>query len=215
MNAETLYPRLKKFLHEIEKEFNTIPSERISILNRLTAYIDAKDGKNEDVNLTFICTHNSRRSHITQLWAQTAAYVYGIENAFCFSGGTEATAFNPRAVKAMENAGFKITIEKEGDNPIYNVRFSDDAPAIKAFSKFFDDPINPRKNFAAVMTCSHADENCPFIPGADARIPLTYDDPKDFDGTEFEEEKYRERVREIGREMMFAVSRAKSRKLKA
>jgi hypothetical protein len=215
MNRDKIYPQLKTYIDSIEKKFEMIPPERVAILDQLTIYINSCLEKNGKVKIIFICTHNSRRSHIAQLWAQTAAYVYGIENTFCFSGGTEATAFNSRAVKAMEDAGFKITIEEEGGNPMYNVRFSDDAPTIKAFSKVFDDSINPKKNFAAFMTCSHPDENCPFIPGADIRIPLTYDDPKDFDGTELEDEKYRERVREIGREMMFAVSRAKSRKLKA
>ena len=41
---------------------------------------------------------------------------------------------------------------------------------------------NPTK-FAAVMTCAHADENCPFIPGAEQRIPVRYKDPKAFDDT--------------------------------
>ena len=68
---------------------------------------------------------------------------------------------------------------------------------------------NPEKDFAAVMTCSHADEHCPFIPGATARIALTYDDPKDFDDTPLESEKYRERVMQIGREILYAFSQVK------
>lgn len=89
----------------------------------------------EKAELIFICTHNSRRSHIAQVWAQTAATYYNVPNVVAYSGGTEATAFNPRAVKAMEEAGFKITKTTEGTNPVYEVRFSDDATFIKAFSK--------------------------------------------------------------------------------
>jgi len=211
MSIAALYPQLKKFAGEIEKEFDALGEDRIVILRKLTSYIESCQEKNIPANLIFICTHNSRRSHISQIWAQTAAYVFGIGNVYCYSGGTEATAFNPRAVKAMTEAGFKITVEKEGPNPIYAVAFSKEAPSTKAFSKVYDDAFNPKNNFAAIMTCSHADENCPFIPGANVRIPLTYDDPKDFDGTALEDEKYRERVREIGKEIMFAFKSVKQK----
>jgi arsenate reductase (thioredoxin) len=158
--------------------------------------------------LNFVCTHNSRRSHISQIWAQAAARYYGIENVETFSGGTEATAFNPRAVTAMQQAGFDISTIKDDNNPVYKVKFSNDAPALTVFSKKYDDDFNPKADFAAIMTCSHADENCPFIPGA-KRIALTYDDPKDFDGTPQEATKYTERVHEIGREILYAFSQVK------
>jgi arsenate reductase len=109
----------------------------------------------------------------------------------------------------MEEAGFGISIKKDSENPTYEIRYSPDAPPLTVFSKKYDDPFNPAKDFAAIMTCSHADENCPFVPGAVKRIALTYNDPKDFDGTSKEAEKYRERVREIGREILFAFSQVK------
>ncbi|HEX5172457.1 MAG TPA: protein-tyrosine-phosphatase [Cyclobacteriaceae bacterium] len=206
MRVDNLNAPIKNLINELRQEFDIINEGRISILKKLLSYISSckKDGR--PANLVFICTHNSRRSHIAQIWAQAAAYAFGLDNVFCFSGGTEATAFNPRAVKAIVEAGFNVTIEKEGTNPEYSVKFSEEAPPIRVFSKVYGSPFNPKKNFAAVMTCSHADENCPFIPGADVRIPLTYDDPKDFDGTSLEEEKYRERVREIGREILWVFS---------
>jgi protein-tyrosine-phosphatase len=212
MNVDMLYPALKSLIVELEKEFPMIRADRLPILDKLTSYIASGQKRNEAINLIFICTHNSRRSHLSQIWAQTAAYVYGIENVFCYSGGTEATAFNARAVRAMEAAGFRISIEKDGMNPTYLVNFAEESPPVRVFSKVYDDDVNPKRDFAAVMTCSHADHNCPFIPGADLRIPLTYDDPKDFDGTPLEEEKYRERVREIGREMLYVFEKAESLK---
>jgi arsenate reductase len=115
----------------------------------------------------------------------------------------------------MEEAGFRISIEREGMNPTYLVNFTEELPPVRVFSKVYDDDANPKKDFAAVMTCSHADENCPFIPGADLRIPITYDDPKDFDGTPLEGEKYRERVHEIGREMLYVFEKAESERRKA
>jgi arsenate reductase (thioredoxin) len=143
------------------------------------------------------------------LWAQAAAHYYHIKNVSSFSGGTEATAFNPRAVKAMQDAGFAIAITKEGNNPVYEVRYANDAPPVIAFSKKYDDPFNHNQDFAAIMTCSHADENCPLVLGASGRIALTYDDPKEFDGTPLEAAKYAERVHQIGREIFYAFSQVK------
>ena len=107
----------------------------------------------------------------------------------------------------MEEAGFKISRSSgEDTNPVYEVTFSDDQKPLIAFSKKYNDDENPKKEFAAIMTCSHADKNCPLVAGAEDRIPIPYDDPKDFDNTPQEEEKYMERVREIGRDMLFVFS---------
>ncbi|MBZ0179431.1 MAG: hypothetical protein K8F36_09070 [Melioribacteraceae bacterium] len=201
-----LYYKLAEKINTLKNSFNSIPAERKKILNEFSDYISNKVKDGKEVNLTFICTHNSRRSHISQIWAQTAAEYYGIPNIKCFSGGTEATAFNPRAVKALRKAGFKIEKKYDSDNPVYNVYYSDDREPIECFSKVYSDKYNPQKNFAAIMTCSDADENCPVVFGAEARFPIRYDDPKEFDGTELEEAKYDERVEQIGREMLFVFS---------
>lgn len=201
-----LYYKLAEKINKLKNSFNSIPADRKKILNEFSDYISNKVKDGKEVNLTFICTHNSRRSHISQIWAQTAAEYYGIPNIKCFSGGTEATAFNPRAVKALRKAGFKIEKKYDSDNPVYNVYYSDDREPIECFSKVYSDKYNPQKNFAAIMTCSDADENCPVVFGAEARFPIRYDDPKEFDGTELEEAKYDERVEQIGREMLFVFS---------
>jgi arsenate reductase len=206
----TLLPLLSATQKQLSKEFDQISLERMELLNGLTEFVQKKIDAKQNVYLNFICTHNSRRSHLAQLWAQAAAFHYGVPRVECFSGGTEATAFNPRAVKAMQEAGFNITTKKDGDNPVYEVRFATDASAVIAFSKKYDDPFNHNKDFAAVMTCSHADENCPLVVGASGRIALTYDDPKNFDGTPQEAATYKERVLEIGREILFAFSNIKS-----
>ncbi len=194
---------------QLIKEFGEIPEERKKVLNELTKSVENKVNANQKAYLNFICTHNSRRSHVAQIWAQTAAHYFNIPNVECFSGGTEATAFNPRAMKAMRDVGFNFTEIKEGNNPVYEVRFSTNVKPIISFSKKYDDPFNPNKDFAAIMTCSHADENCPLVVGASARIAITYDDPKDFDGTRQEKAKYKERVDQIGREILYAFSQVK------
>lgn len=204
--THTLLPSIQHFIENKLLDFSAIPQERKVLLKEVSNFVKEKIRKAEVIQLVFICTHNSRRSHIAQLWAQTAAAYYGINNVKAYSGGTEATAFNPRAVKAMAQAGFSISSSTTGDNPLYTVVFTEAGDGIAAFSKVYDAPENPAKNFCAVMTCSHADENCPYLPGVEKRIALTYDDPKDFDNTAQEAEKYAERVQEIGRELLYAFS---------
>jgi arsenate reductase len=201
---------LQTKIDQLITQFGQIPTERRETLKELTKFVQDKINADKPAYLNFICTHNSRRSHLSQLWAQAAAHYYSIKNVFCFSGGTEATAFNPRAVKAMQEAGFNISKTKDGDNPVYEVRFAPNAPPVIAFSKKYDDPFNHNKDFAAIMTCSHADENCPLVLGASGRIALTYDDPKEFDYTPLEAARYSERVHQIGREILYAFSQVKS-----
>lgn len=198
---------LKNTIESLIKRFDTLPADRKAILIQLAGFIQKKIKDNEKADLVFICTHNSRRSHISQIWAQAAAAFFGVPNVASYSGGTEATAFNPRAVTAMENAGFKITKKSPADNPVYEISFSDSGKKIIAFSKKFDSPTNPAKGFAAIMTCSHADENCPVVYGMEKKISLPYDDPKDFDGTPQEAQMYNERVMQIGTEILYAFSK--------
>jgi arsenate reductase len=202
----SILPTLRTTIKELAQQFDLISEERKVILSQLTDYVKQKNKIGQAADLNFICTHNSRRSQTAQLWAQTAAYYCEVKNVRCFSGGTEATSFNPRAVKSLREAGFDISIWKAGENPIYELKFSVQAPAVRAFSKTFNDPSNPKTDFVAVMTCSHADQNCPLVSGASKRIALTYDDPKDFDGTAQESEKYRECIQKIGREILYAFS---------
>ncbi|MEM6696817.1 MAG: protein-tyrosine-phosphatase [Bacteroidota bacterium] len=199
------YATLNSYIETLLTEFGQIPDDRQAQLKELAHYIQSCLEQNKAVQLNFICTHNSRRSHISQIWAYAAAYYFGLENVHCFSGGTEATAFNPRAVAAMKRAGFHIEKSTIGRNPQYQVYCCDNISPIEAFSKTYDDPSNPQSDFAAVMTCNHADTNCPFIPGA-KRFALTYEDPKVADDTGEETDRYDERVRQIGRELFFMMS---------
>ncbi len=187
------------------KDFDEIPVARRSILGEIAAFIS----KQKSAQLVFICTHNSRRSHIAQIWAAAAAAYFDINNVKVYSGGTEATAFNPRAVSALRDLGFRIDATSNGSNPHYSVRFSDDHSPFEVYSKKYDVSENPSSGFAAVMVCSHADENCPIVNGAAVRISLPFDDPKDFDGTDLESIKYHERSLEIGREIFYAFSQIK------
>jgi arsenate reductase len=183
----------------------SISDERKSLIQPLIDHIKSKREKGQPIRLNFICTHNSRRSQFSQIWAQTAADYFEIP-AFCYSGGVEVTACNERTIRSLERSGFIIS--KHGhSNPIYFILQDKDTRPIIVFSKLYDDVINPHGNFATIMTCSHADENCPFIPGAEERIPVRYEDPKEFDDTDLESAKYDERSKQIASEMFYVFSR--------
>lgn len=205
-----MYTKLKKYISELESRFDSIPTERKRYLQEVAEYAHSKKESGETTKLNFICTHNSRRSHLAQICTQTAANYYEIEDIETYSGGTEATAFNPRAVDAVERAGFEVK-NPGGENPRYKVSFSNDLKPMICFSKKFDDDFNPDKNFAAIMTCSDADENCPFVPGAEFRKPITYTDPKEADGTDREAEVYNERCRQIAKEMLYMMNLVRSK----
>ncbi|MEJ8755969.1 protein-tyrosine-phosphatase [Pontibacter sp. H259] len=203
----SLLPVLSNTAAALESTFSEIPEERKQLLLQLSNYIRQQKAEGQTIKLVFICTHNSRRSHMAQLWAQAAAGYYDIKEVYTFSGGTEATAFYPAAVKAMQELGFEIEKEDETLNPKYKVSYSSEAESIIIWSKKFDDAANPTTNFCTVMTCADADENCPFVPGAEQRIAITYQDPKAADNTPRQAETYKARALQIGREMLFAFSK--------
>jgi arsenate reductase len=196
--------KLLSFIKELS--FRNITPERKGMLEQLSAYIRNKQIIGEPINLNFICTHNSRRSHLGQIWAQTAAHYYQISPVKCYSGGTDATALYPKIEETLSNSGFEINVDASKVNPKYTIGFAKDADSIIAFSKVYDDPSNPTSNFAAVMTCNDADENCPFIPGAEKRFAITYEDPKAFDHSPEQDQKYLERSTQIAEEMFYVFS---------
>jgi arsenate reductase len=203
-----MFSKLKSTVKAIAK--NTVSPARQAVLQPLIDYIQLKVNEEEYIRLNFICTHNSRRSHLSQIWAQAMAFHFGIPNVYCYSGGTEATAMFPKVAETLQKQGFEIQKLREQSNPAYAVKFSDNEVPLICFSKKFDDPFNPTAAFAAIMTCSSADEACPFIAGAEQRIPVRYDDPKAFDGTELMNAKYAERSLEIASEMYYVFSKIKA-----
>jgi protein-tyrosine-phosphatase len=181
-----IYPTILTYLKAVEKDFKKVSDKRKGALDKVAVYVKQKLKAENKASLVFVCTHNSRRSQMAQLWSYAAANYYGIVGVENFSGGTEATAFNYRAVKALTNAGFVFTKKSESTNPNYEVKFSDEV--------------------AAIMTCSSADKNCPIVSGSDARISIPYEDPKEADGKPNEEAVYNERCRQIATEMMYIFS---------
>lgn len=199
-----LYHKIKNTIDTFD--FNEISEDRKNVLQPLVDYIQDKVNKKQEIRLNLICTHNSRRSHLSQVWAQTASAFYNVKNVACYSGGTEVTALYPMVVETLEQSGFKIQTISTGKNPIYFIKFSENEHPIIGFSKMYHDDFNPKNKFVAIMTCSQADGGCPFIAGAEKRIPITFEDPKVSDGTALQKQIYQERSLQIGTEMFYVFS---------
>jgi arsenate reductase len=200
---------LATYIAERADEWATIPVERRHLLERLTKFISDRRQADDAVRLVFICTHNSRRSQFAQAWASVAAAHYDIQDVTTYSGGTEVTAFNRRAASALQRAGWRIEIRQpaDNDNPVHELSWSVAGEPVRCFSKLVSEPPNPERDFAAVMTCSDADRNCPAVPGATFGCAIPYEDPKISDGTLEEEAIYDERCQQIAREMLYLFSR--------
>ncbi|MGN6545090.1 MAG: protein-tyrosine-phosphatase [Aureliella sp.] len=204
--AERLYPEVERYVQQRLAEVDQIPAERREQLRKLSQYIADHRAAGKPVRLLFVCTHNSRRSHFAQVWAQVGAAHFGLDNVKTYSGGTEATAMNSRTVAALKRAGLKTSTDDPSSNPKYVVAMASNLEPLVCFSKTLAEPPNPTEQFAAIMTCSSADAACPTVQGAELRLAVTYDDPKASDGTAEEAATYDERSRQIAREMIFVMS---------
>ncbi|UMB54965.1 hypothetical protein MKD41_05695 [Lutibacter sp. A64] len=195
INTEEFFKKSKKNL--------SIDTARIDLLTNIAQYIANEFKKNKPIHLNFICTHNSRKSQLCQVWAKYAIDYFKLKNIDSFSGGTAVTAFYRNTVKTLQEVGFKFEIsEFSHQNPVYLISYKNCTNPIIGFSKFFDDEIN-KKPFIAITTCSNAKENCPFISEAIERFHLPFNDPKTFDNSLYKAEKYLETNQQIAGEIHF------------
>jgi arsenate reductase len=188
----------------------------------LARWISENLREGEPLPVVVVCTGNSRRSILGSTMGNLAAAFCELPEVRFRSGGTEPTAFNPRTIAALRAIG--VHIEPTGDeappgpdgppNPAYRVRWGlPGDPALEAieFSKRYDDGINPRSGFAALMVCDEADAACPSVPGASIRLPIPFADPKSADGSPDEAARYAERRDDLGRWMLRALLGAQER----
>ncbi len=207
---QALYPALATTISHLLNDKTPIAPERKTTLDALAAYAKSQFAVGQPVKVTFVCTHNSRRSQIAQTWFQAAAAYYGVKNVEAYSGGTDVTAFNIRAADALARAGFRV-VRGPGENPKYELFISKEGAPIVAYSKVYDDAANPHAQFAAVMVCSDADKKCPSVRGAALRVSLPTEDPKSADGTPTEKQRYDETVQLLGREMLYVMQQVVSK----
>lgn len=201
-----MFSTIKNHCTSLTALFSQIPEDRKTLLATLAHYIQRKKNAGLPIRLVYVCTHNSRRSHLGQIWGAVASSYFGVSGVYTYSGGTEVTALHPHIIDALRSTGFEINVVSEDQvNPVYRVHFGE-LLFSTCFSKLYNDPANPTTEFAAVMTCSEADENCPFIPGVELRVGTTYDDPKIADNTPLEAETYLERSNQIALETLYTFS---------
>ena len=203
-----LFPGIEETIKSLDVQ--SINQERKETLQILIDFIQSKVDVNEAIRINFICTHNSRRSHLSQVWAQTMAAYFNIDKVNCYSGGTEATALFPMVAETLKNQGFKIFKLSDTSNSVYTIKYAANEQPVIGFSKKLDDDFNPKSAFAAIMTCDSANEACPFVLGAEKRIPIMFEDPKAFDNTPLQAQKYLERSEQIATELFFVFSQIKT-----
>ena len=203
-----MYKNLVETINNVTT-FQNISEERKNILRPLIDFVQQKVNNSQEISINFICTHNSRRSQLSQVWAQVAAAYYTIPNVHCYSGGTEETALFPKVAETLTHQGLSIFKIADTDNPVYAIKYSDNSLPIVGFSKKYDSPFNPVSAFVAIMTCSQADGGCPFIAGAEKRIPITFEDPKISDNTQEQSKVYADRSLQIATEMFYVFSMIK------
>lgn len=197
----------KDFFESAVKKI-TISADRKNLLSKIAEQIAKEYTVNELVHLNFICTHNSRRSQLGQVWSFFAAHYFDL-NIKSFSGGTEVTAFFRNTVKTLQKAGFTFQLEDfSHQNPKYIISFSGTNDAILGFSKLYNDKVN-KEPYMVITTCDSADQNCPFIPTATYRFHLPFVDPKHSDGTPNQEDIYLQTNRQIAAEMYYIFSDVK------
>lgn len=196
---------LEATIHKME---GILDPARTPLLDQLVTWIQnaSKNSPLQPIQITFICTHNSRRSQLAQAWLAALASGHSLSNIQAYSGGTEVTAFHPNAVATLERAGFHTRLgNPDTDNPVYEIGFNSGADPLWMYSKRYDDEANPNRQFAAVMVCSDAEAACPFVPGAAFRLGLPYLDPKRSDGNPDAPQVYDECSMEIATEMNYII----------
>ncbi len=112
------------------------------------------------MNLLFLCTGNSCRSQMAEGWARhlaPAALGLNVQSA-----GIEAHGKNPRAIRAMAEAGVDIAAQE-------STRLTDEMLAAAD---------------VLVTVCGHADEHCPLVPPGVTKVHWPLADPARAEGDE-------------------------------
>ena len=220
-----LFPGIDAHAKLLTTSFDMLDTAHVEAGERLMDWVvkNYKPGKPLDV--TCVCTGNSRRSILGATMGNIAAAYYGMPEIRFHSGGTAPTAFNPRTITALTQIGVEVqptgADAKRGEpkmaNPVYTVRWGQPGGTGESnmeateFSKHYSDPSNPQEGFAALMVCGEADAACPFVKGASLRVSMPYLDPKIYDDSAYEAIKYAERRDDIGRLMLSVMMRVRNR----
>lgn len=172
-----LYPALARWLQARREAGPEIDPLRRARLDELAGFLLAN--RDRPASLVFVCTHNSRRSQMSQAIASALAVASGMGQLQPGSAGTERTRCHPNALAALRRAGFGVGEPTgDADNPRHPLQLGNGIAGPWLYSKRLDEALDGPAPRAAVMTCSSADAGCPVVPGVELRLSLPYDDPK-------------------------------------
>lgn len=155
-----------------------------------------------------VCTHNSRRSQLAQVYLALALAEAGVADVRVDSAGTEVTAVASGIVGVLRERGFDVDGDYTVGNPRLAVRGH--GLALELWSKTLDEALTATDGapVIAIMVCAAADDHCPYVPGAVYRARLPFDDPKRADHTPEAPAAYREAAEAIEAEMRVVAREA-------
>ena len=169
---------IKKYISKIEKFKPNNKSKK-----RLHNIIDGINSltQKRKLNLVFICNHNSRRSQFAQFWGEILAIHYN-KRINIYSAGIIKTKVYFQVIESIKRIGFSVSKKKSS----YQINYNNQT--IKLSSKLLKEIKNI--NFISIMTCSDTDASCPINLRSSLNLKLYFQDPKIYDGTFNEEQKY-------------------------
>lgn len=199
--------QISDLVSKLVSTFDLISSERKALLEQCAASIASQLKEKQSSDIIVICTHNSRRSQLAEVWISIAAQHFGVKGIRPFSGGSEATAFNHRMVNALLRTGLQFQLLEAGENPVYRINIDKSHTQKHYFSKQYSHHYNPQTGFIAILVCDSADAACPTVFGAEHRYFIPFVDPKHADDSHEESSVYDDKVLEEGREMLYMMKR--------
>tara|TARA_Y100001949_G_C15986510_1_gene330879 strand:+ start:2001 stop:2567 length:567 start_codon:yes stop_codon:yes gene_type:complete len=161
-------PVFNKFFSRIDS-FNP-NQKRKKRLDNIASVIN--ENLNKTRSIVFLCTHNSRRSQICEVWGKVFAEIYR-KKININSAGAFKTVVHSQVYESIVKCGLVVDNKKE-------IFF--DKKKFKLNSKTIDSLT--MKNFIAVMTCSNAEKSCPNDPRSIRNIKMFFNDPRIYDETD-------------------------------
>jgi len=205
-----LYPILNEYVKELYREFRDIPEERRFRLNEIVDYVQNQRMLNKNPQLLFISSNQASIGQMIQIWAETAAYYYGLTGIKTYSGGMNPQGISTSTIVSLERAGFIVYRSNIEGVDLYKVKYSYNLRPIQIFPKKIDYRINPRADYMAIMVERSADINISRVRGTHDRLSLPYNDPLQYEDSAMEDGAYDHLCRQIALEMFYVFSQLKN-----
>ena len=153
-----------------------LDDQRTALLQTIAKSIIQLISEKRKINLNFICTHNSRRSQLAQVWSSYASSYFKLNKIESFSGGTEVSAFFRNTVKTLQEVGFIFQlIEFSHQNPYYSISSHQHVKPIIGFSKLVEHEINKKRyDDSELYCCSGIGGYCVIISPTNSTILASF-----------------------------------------